>query len=519
MKSYTITPAAIDNARAFQEERNAERVAKGKLPASATKFNMPSGHLHLNLEIDLDAGSYCWRYVYNRPTGELARYSMGVYPFKAALGKKGDELKAARKLQDRDIARACAEADAATSQLAHGEDPGKAKQKAKHQKAVAQVTRAEHAELVKAKKAVPGSFRWYAEKIVKHHAMSWSDTYKKTFLRTLAKWAYPCFEEGNIAPRDITAEMVAKMREDAYWKGGKLVGEMVGQPAAMDQVTGFYLQTMVEAGIAKPVMPVEREGKFMRLDTEHHPAITEPALIGKLLIDLLRFKGHQGARDGCLVGLLTGQRTNIIHRMEWTEIDWKACTWTIPRPKGKGKTILKFSEAALKNPQVVPLSTQVMGMLERIEAAAKADAERKGTPMSKWVFPSRKRGATTGCMDKGTMGHALRQLGYQDEHDNHGSRTTFRSAYCDYRGEQWGLVCEAIIEHKWGEVTKKQTSGMGGTYRRVSLDKRREVLQDWGNLVFQWGQDYLEREAASPAIANDATPAITASQERALLAA
>lgn len=503
MKSKTITPGQIDNAREFQRTRNEKRIAVGKLPGSYEKFAMPSGHLHLALEVDLTAGSYCWRYTYNRPsTGKLNRLSCGgVYPYLLGVGKADKELKEARAVQTASIKAACKKADLWTAGLEQGIDPADGVKDAKLAKAAAGRKATARAEAVRAKEAIPDSFRWHMEAILSHHAASWAPSYIKAFRSTLTKRAKHMLD---LYPKDITEAHVKQMREDAYWDSGKLKGEMVGQYAAMQQVTGFYAQVMTEAGV--PVlMPKERENKYPRPETVHHARLLSRSEIGKLVVDLLRLKGHPGARDGCLIALFTGQRTNIIHRMEWTEIDFEKATWTIPRPKTKGKTINKNSKAALLKPQVVPLSSQVLGMLERIRDNQMAECERTGGKVSKWVFPSRKRGATSGCMDRGTMAAMLRRAGYQDTHRNHGSRGTFCTVYQRERGLIWGQVCEAIIDHKWGKATVEATSGMPGVYHETEFGLRKQVLDDWGSMLFTWAQEYLEQEGARPRLSDEPT--------------
>lgn len=82
--------------------------------------------------------------------------------------------------------------------------------------------------------------------------------------------------------------------------------------------------------------------------------------------------GHlRTLRDFLLLDLLTGVRKSPMLKMEWTEIDLAAGTWTIPREKAKNKT-----------PQVIPLGPNEITVLEKRKKLLKDVAI-----VSKYVFP------------------------------------------------------------------------------------------------------------------------------------
>ena len=101
-------------------------------------------------------------------------------------------------------------------------------------------------------------------------------------------------------------------------------------------------------------------------------------------------------RDYFLVGLLTGARKYNTLAMRWSEIDWHAKVWRIPRTKA-GKSV------------TIPLTTPALAVLEQRRLRANG---------SEWVFPSpRKDGHLAD--PKAAWGRLVKRAGLQDvrQHD------------------------------------------------------------------------------------------------------
>lgn len=76
--------------------------------------------------------------------------------------------------------------------------------------------------------------------------------------------------------------------------------------------------------------------------------------------------------------LLTGARSGEVMAAQWEQFDLGAGVWTKPGSTTKQKTLHR-----------VPLSAPARQLLTEVQDAARAEAERKGKPLSPYVFPGR----------------------------------------------------------------------------------------------------------------------------------
>jgi integrase len=111
----------------------------------------------------------------------------------------------------------------------------------------------------------------------------------------------------------------------------------------------------------------------------------------------------------------------------------------------------------------VPLSTQAVALLKRMDAVRESDA----------VFPGYSRKQPT--LHAGALIQSLRKMG-------HGKITThgFRSAFRDWAAECTDHpreVAELCLAHQVGSEVER-------AYRRTSLfDRRRDLMQAWADYI------------------------------------
>jgi integrase len=77
------------------------------------------------------------------------------------------------------------------------------------------------------------------------------------------------------------------------------------------------------------------QGALIAPTVRHHCTITDPVRVGELLREM---DGYRGEPTTMLALKLTPhlfQRPGELRHMEWTEVDLKAATWTIPADKMK----------------------------------------------------------------------------------------------------------------------------------------------------------------------------------------
>jgi integrase len=250
---------------------------------------------------------------------------------------------------------------------------------------------------------------------------------------------------------------------------------------------------------AVPLLEPARSSKIARPPATPYASLSTIEELGEFMatLDSVDNPAHFSPRNGLLLSLATGQRRDTIRLMEWTEIDWEKCLWTIPRHKMKGRLVAQQSKHGLPaKPHYVPLSRQVMELLQSLR-----EEQDKGRT-SQWVFPADKQPADGDIpMGKGVMNTLLKSLGWQGLHTQHGCRASLRSIYPELFGSTGKLVggydgqseditfnaelaLEIQLDHTHGKEMKKVTGGHARTYYRASMtDERRVIAQNWSNAL------------------------------------
>lgn len=159
--------------------------------------------------------------------------------------------------------------------------------------------------------------------------------------------------------------------------------------------------------------------------------------------------------------LLTMVRPNEAVTAEWADIDEEKGLWTIPPHK------MKSTKANENRPHLVPLSTQVKTLLERIKALSHND--------SPYLFPSVK--AKGGHLNSQTANKAIRDnMHYEGRQTAHGLRK-IASTYLHEAG-----ILPDVVEMCLAHAIK----GIRGVYNEAEyLPHRKEALQKWGDYVAQ----------------------------------
>lgn len=139
---------------------------------------------------------------------------------------------------------------------------------------------------------------------------------------------------------------------------------------------------------------------------KHHAAIIEPKKVGELLRAIEDYKGRpetlHALRIAPHVFLHPGELRQAKWRQaKWSEIDFAEKVWRVPAERMK-----------MKQPHAVPLSRQVLYILQDLRSLARA---------SDYLFPALH--TTKRPLSDNTLNVALRRLGFEnDEMTSHGFR-------------------------------------------------------------------------------------------------
>lgn len=134
---------------------------------------------------------------------------------------------------------------------------------------------------------------------------------------------------------------------------------------------------------------------------KHHAAIIEPKKVGELLRAIDEYQGRPETLHALRIAPHVFLRPGELRQAKWSEIDFAEKVWRVPAERMK-----------MKQPHAVPLSRQVLYMLQELRSLARP---------SEYLFPALH--TTTRPLSDNTLNVALRRLGFsQDEMTSHGFR-------------------------------------------------------------------------------------------------
>jgi integrase len=198
------------------------------------------------------------------------------------------------------------------------------------------------------------------------------------------------------------------------------------------------------------------KGALAAPKVKHHSAILEPSAVGELLRAIDGFQGQPLTRLALKLTPHVFVRPGELRRAEWSEFDLDGAIWTIPADKMK-----------MRDPHVVPLSTQAVELLRSAEALSKDQ---------RYAFSSLYPGNRP--MSENTINAALRRLGYSGgEMTAHGFRA-MASTLLNESGKWSADAIERALAHKDGNAVR-------GVYHRG---------KHWAERVqmAQWWSDHLD---------------------------
>jgi len=324
--------------------------------------------------------------------------------------------------------------EAARKQLAHGIDPGAAKQEAKQAQAA----------------MLANTF----EKV----ALDWLDKTKADRMAStqakvttwLQKDVFPYI--GSMAISTIGARDVLGALRHMEARGA------LDSVQRVKQICGQVFRYAVATGSAERDPTPDLKGALTKAVPGHFAAITDPKQAGALMRAIYAYAGHPQVQTALKLSAMLFVRPGELRSMEWAELDLDAAEWRIPGSKMK-----------MKVDHLVPLSTQALALIEAMKPL---------TGTRRYVFPSIGRSEDR-PMSENTINSALHAMGINKEtHTAHGFRAMFRTIADEVLGERVDL-----IEHQLAHNVKDP---LGRAYNRTShLPARRDMMQRWS--------DYLDK--------------------------
>jgi integrase len=365
-------------------------------------------------------GSRLWRFKY-RFAGKEKLLALGAYP--------------AISLRDARAAR-----DEARASLAHGNDPGQARQADKRRQRGGSELDAESFQAV--------AREWYVDA-----ARKWTPGHAVTVLARLENDVFP--ELGRLRLSEIDARTVLQVLRRVEARGAletaHRIRTVIGQVFTYAIALGLTDRNPA-AALAK-VLP--------SAETKHMAAITDPTQAGGLLRAIDDYTGGDIVRWALRLAPLVFLRPGELRQLEWREVDLEAAQIAIPAERMK-----------LRVPHLVPLSRQASEILEAAQAF---------TGDGRYVFPGERTSLRP--MSEGAILAALRRMGFaKGEMTGHGFRAMARTILDEvlqFRPD--------IIELQLAHAVKDPN---GRAYNRTAhLPERVRMMQAWADYL-----DQIKRE-------------------------
>ena len=318
--------------------------------------------------------------------------------------------------------------------LASGNDPLAARDAAKEAKREAERQAA----------ARRTTFEDLAREYQKAHGGSWSEKWRKGWLRKLELYVFPTM--GKLSADIISTEHVLAALQPIWTTKTRTADEIRGQ-----------IEQILDAAKARRLRegdnPARWRGHLDNLlsNAEKKKARQRqhfPALHWKDTPKLMSTLASIQTRDAIATRLLilTGARYHMIRHAQWSEFDLVAGTWALPAERMK-----------MRKPFVIPLAPQGIEMLQGLSSTD-----------STYLFPGQGK---SGVMHNNAVRNLLHKLGHADI-TRHGFRSTFR----DWANECTNYpreVCELSLAHDERDQTEAAYS------RSDLLEKRRALMTDW----------------------------------------
>ena len=362
----------------------------------------------LYLEV-VPSGSRYWRLKY-RFGGKEKRLALGVYPVVTLARARADTLEARRLLHD-------------------GVDPSMRKKERQRE----------------AKLAAANSFESVAREWHEVMRPKWTEQHDRNVIESLEKDIFPILGERPIA--ELKAPEVLDAIRKIEKRGAIDIAQRVRQRCSS------VFAYAIGSGVAENNPVAAMKGVFLTRRKEPRRMLPLSEL-PSFLRSLRTRKGDRTIQLALQLIVLTMVRTAELRGARWDEFDLEKKVWLIPEERMK-----------MRAPHVVPLSRQVLAILEEIKPI---------TGRCDLVFPGRSDRRKP--ISENTLLYALYRMGYHRRATTHG----FRALASTILNES-GLWRPDAIERQLAH--KEQNAVRAAYHRSEYLEERTRMMQWWADFL------------------------------------
>jgi integrase len=328
--------------------------------------------------------------------------------------------------------------DEARAALRAGRDPSREKHLSRHMAAL----------------AVTQSFEALGRTWHGQQKPLWTERHADDVLGSLERLVFPTI--GQMHVNSVTPPLaLAVLREVEENHGGETAHRVRQRMSAVFvfAIASGIGQTDPAAIVRAALRPVVR-GRM--------PAVTTLAETRQVIAAVEAIPAHPVTRAAHRFLALTLVRPGEVHGARWDEFDLEGDqpVWSIPAERMKMKEL-----------HLVPLSRQAVAVLEAV---------RPFTGKYPLPFPNARFAHRP--MSENALGYLLQRAGYSGRHVPHGWRATFSTVM-----NEMFAVDSDVIERILAHVPENKVRA---AYNRAAyLDRRRELLQIWADMLLVGAQD------------------------------
>lgn len=377
------------------------------------------------------SGSKLWRYRY-KIEGKENLFAVGDYCQQPA-GETEDEGKARRAGRRFTLAEARAERDRCRALVKQGIHPSQSQRTEKLRRSV----------------EAGSTFKTVAEAWIEENKPHWSASYLRQIESSFKADVYPHI--GALPIREITPAHIKDALKRVAKRGAPTIAKLL-----QTWIGGVFRYAAGELLVeTDPTWPLR---KTIRTPAVQHIQHLKAKEIPAFLQAVERVQAEHTTKLAAKLLWLTIVRTVELRGAEWSEFDLDAGIWTVPASRVK-----------TRKEHLVPLSSQALEVLRTLQPL---------TGRGRYVFPGRKDREQPLTYE--SIRDVFKRAGYAGKFSPHGVRSTF-STYFNEAGTDSELI-ELTLAHKDKDTIR-------GAYNHAKkLDKRRELLQQWGDLSDAWQQ-------------------------------
>jgi len=320
-------------------------------------------------------------------------------------------------------------------QLANGIDP----------MAVRDAQREAEREAQRAKEAQRVTFQGLAMDYHTAHSTTWSEKWRKGWLRKLELYAFPIIGKKSVG--DIETEDVLRVLQPIWGSKTRTADEVRGQ---IEQVLDAAKARKLRKGDNPARWRGHLDNLLSRAEKKkarkrEHFAAMKWQDIPALMTTLAAHDSHAAVAARLMI--FTGARAQMIRLAAWDEFDLESGVWSLPAVRMKMRKAFE-----------IPLAPPVVEMLKSLPRIED----------SPFLFPGQGK---TGAIHANAVRTLLHSLGH-DDITRHGFRSSFRD-WANERTHYPREVCELALAHDERDQTEAAYS------RSDFLEKRRALMAEW----------------------------------------